>query len=105
MNGLISDMNLGCDCREEEGIHSLPVCFRFKVFADYEDYIQCQDKVSALYKVSSRTRAAAGLCSLKFKVLLCLQTRSVFSALTHQRFPNSFLLTSNVLMLRTEKNV
>uniref|UniRef100_A0A8C8A0J8 Alpha-1,4 glucan phosphorylase n=1 Tax=Oryzias sinensis TaxID=183150 RepID=A0A8C8A0J8_9TELE len=23
---------------------------RFKVFADYEDYIQCQDKVSALYK-------------------------------------------------------
>lgn len=25
--------------------------FRFKVFADYEDYIKCQDKVSALYKV------------------------------------------------------
>ena len=25
---------------------------RFKVFADFEDYIKCQDKVSALYKVS-----------------------------------------------------
>lgn len=24
---------------------------RFKVFADYEDYIKCQEKVSALYKV------------------------------------------------------
>lgn len=25
---------------------------RFKVFADYEDYISCQEKVNALYKVS-----------------------------------------------------
>lgn len=25
---------------------------RFKVFADYEDYISCQEKVDALYKVS-----------------------------------------------------
>lgn len=24
---------------------------RFKVFADYEEYIKCQEKVSALYKV------------------------------------------------------
>lgn len=24
---------------------------RFKVFADYEEYIKCQDKVSELYKV------------------------------------------------------
>lgn len=24
---------------------------RFKVFADYEDYIHCQEKVNALYKV------------------------------------------------------
>ncbi len=32
------------------------MCFllhRFKVFADYEDYIKCQEKVSALYKVSA----------------------------------------------------
>lgn len=29
-----------------------PRC-RFKVFADYEDYIKCQEKVSALYKVST----------------------------------------------------
>lgn len=32
----------------------LPACpfpSRFKVFADYEDYIKCQEKVSALYKV------------------------------------------------------
>uniref|UniRef100_A0A8C6PNE9 Alpha-1,4 glucan phosphorylase n=1 Tax=Nothobranchius furzeri TaxID=105023 RepID=A0A8C6PNE9_NOTFU len=28
---------------------------RFKVFADYEDYIKCQEKVSALYKVSRST--------------------------------------------------
>lgn len=27
-------------------------CHRFKVFADYEDYIRCQEKVNALYKVS-----------------------------------------------------
>lgn len=26
---------------------------RFKVFADYEDYIRCQERVSALYKVCS----------------------------------------------------
>ena len=26
--------------------------YRFKVFADYEDYIKCQEKVGALYKVS-----------------------------------------------------
>ncbi|RVE60162.1 hypothetical protein OJAV_G00178030 [Oryzias javanicus] len=26
---------------------------RFKVFADYEEYIKCQEKVSALYKVST----------------------------------------------------
>lgn len=24
---------------------------RFKVFADYEDYIKCQEEVNALYKV------------------------------------------------------
>lgn len=28
-----------------------PFPFRFKVFADYEDYIKCQERVSALYKV------------------------------------------------------
>lgn len=27
-----------------------PFPFRFKVFADYEDYIKCQERVSALYK-------------------------------------------------------
>lgn len=26
---------------------------RFKVFADYEDYMKCQEKVNALYKVCS----------------------------------------------------
>lgn len=31
----------------------LCVYSRFKVFADYEDYMKCQDKVSALYKVRS----------------------------------------------------
>lgn len=29
-----------------------PLCCRFKVFADYEDYIKCQETVSALYRVS-----------------------------------------------------
>lgn len=29
--------------------------YRFKVFADYEDYIKCQEKVSALYKASEVT--------------------------------------------------
>lgn len=28
-----------------------PLLSRFKVFADYEDYIKCQEKVSNLYKV------------------------------------------------------
>lgn len=28
-----------------------PFSSRFKVFADYEEYIKCQDKVSELYKV------------------------------------------------------
>lgn len=28
-----------------------PFPSRFKVFADYEDYIKCQEKVNALYKV------------------------------------------------------
>ena len=32
------------------------LCCRFKVFADYEAYIKCQDKVSALYKVSMSVR-------------------------------------------------
>jgi hypothetical protein len=27
------------------------VCYRFKVFADYEDYIKCQEQVNELYKV------------------------------------------------------
>lgn len=26
-------------------------CFRFKVFADFEDYVKCQERVSELYKV------------------------------------------------------
>lgn len=30
---------------------NLLVLCRFKVFADYEDYIKCQEKVNALYKV------------------------------------------------------
>lgn len=29
---------------------------RFKVFADYEAYVKCQEKVSQLYMVSSRLR-------------------------------------------------
>lgn len=28
-----------------------PFPSRFKVFADYEEYIKCQERVSALYKV------------------------------------------------------
>lgn len=37
---------------------------RFKVFADYEDYIKCQEKVSALYKVREDLRVACdGWCS------------------------------------------
>ncbi|GCC19982.1 hypothetical protein chiPu_0021230 [Chiloscyllium punctatum] len=35
----------------EKGALSLSVCL-FKVFADYEDYIKCQERVSALYKNS-----------------------------------------------------
>lgn len=27
-------------------------CFRFKVFADFEDYVRCQERVSELYKVT-----------------------------------------------------
>ena len=27
------------------------VSYRFKVFADYEDYIKCQEQVNELYKV------------------------------------------------------
>ncbi len=37
-------------------IAPLCLCCRFKVFADYEDYIKCQEKVSALYKVSLSQR-------------------------------------------------
>lgn len=27
------------------------MCFRFKVFADFEEYVKCQERVSELYKV------------------------------------------------------
>ena len=40
-------------CCDEPNKVCVCVCVRFKVFADYEEYIKCQDKVSALYKVSS----------------------------------------------------
>lgn len=32
------------------------------MFADYEDYLKCQDKVSALYKVSILKLYCARLC-------------------------------------------
>lgn len=32
-------------------LSAFPLASRFKVFADYEDYIKCQEKVNALYKV------------------------------------------------------
>ena len=28
------------------------LCYRYALFADYESYISCQDRVSELYKVS-----------------------------------------------------
>lgn len=39
---------------------AFPFPSRFKVFADYEDYIKCQEKVSALYKVKGPGPAGAG---------------------------------------------
>ncbi|KAK2100220.1 hypothetical protein P7K49_021568 [Saguinus oedipus] len=45
---------------------------RFKVFADYEDYIKCQEKVSALYKVRDPgprvVRALVALVGMRQKV-------------------------------------
>lgn len=46
-----------------------PFPSRFKVFADYEDYIKCQEKVSALYKVRAPGpgvgRASVALAGMK----------------------------------------
>lgn len=39
---------------------TFPFPSRFKVFADYEDYIKCQEKVSALYKVKGPGPVGAG---------------------------------------------
>lgn len=41
-------------------LFSLIIC-RFKVFADYEDYIKCQENVNALYKVCSYSAVCTGL--------------------------------------------
>lgn len=37
-----------------------PSSSRFKVFADYEEYIKCQEKVSELYKVRGHGPGADG---------------------------------------------
>lgn len=41
-------------CTSMHGELSVLFLHRFKVFADYEDYIKCQEKVNALYKVRIR---------------------------------------------------
>lgn len=35
-------------------------CYRFKVFADYESYVKCQEKVSELYLVSASLGTGQG---------------------------------------------
>lgn len=60
---------LGLDLRE---LPACPLPSRFKVFADYEDYIKCQEKVSALYKVRvlgpGAGRALGTLAGVRWKV-------------------------------------
>lgn len=43
-------------------ISPFPCCCRFKVFADYEAYVKCQEKVSELYLVSASRGTSPGTC-------------------------------------------
>lgn len=55
-------------------VNCLCLCCRFKVFADYEAYIKCQEKVSALYKVSVWARgnqAELKYCMMSFCIHNC----------------------------------
>lgn len=49
-----------------------PFPSRFKVFADYEEYVKCQERVSALYKVRGPGpgvgRAFVALVGMRWKV-------------------------------------
>lgn len=62
-------MGLALDLKE---LPASPFPSRFKVFADYEDYIKCQEKVSALYKVRGPGlgigRAFVALAGIRRKV-------------------------------------
>lgn len=73
-------------------ILSVCLCCRFKVFADYEDYIKCQEKVSALYKVSMEPVQKISVSKNDHALWMCNKSK-IFCLLCSPQGANTQCLT------------